>query len=88
MSLPDEFDYVIVGAGSAGCVLAGRLSATPEIRVLLIEANDNQKKERIRQLTPEQSRELRTLEAESRGRIRQILTEEQAREYDRRVAAH
>jgi len=33
-----EFDYVIVGAGSAGCLLANRLSADPGIRVLLIEA--------------------------------------------------
>ena len=32
------FDYVIVGAGSAGCVLANRLSADPECSVLLIEA--------------------------------------------------
>jgi len=32
------FDYVIVGAGSAGCVLAHRLSARPELRVLLVEA--------------------------------------------------
>jgi len=34
----NEFDYLIVGAGSAGCVLAGRLSAEPEISVLLLEA--------------------------------------------------
>jgi choline dehydrogenase len=34
----DRFDYVIVGAGSAGCVLANRLSADPAIRVCLIEA--------------------------------------------------
>lgn len=34
----DTFDYVIVGAGAAGCVLAERLSADPAKRVLLIEA--------------------------------------------------
>ena len=33
-----EFDHVIVGAGSAGCALAARLSENPRVRVALIEA--------------------------------------------------
>jgi choline dehydrogenase-like flavoprotein len=34
----DEFDYVVIGGGSAGCVVAGRLSEDPSIEVALVEA--------------------------------------------------
>jgi len=42
------FDYLIVGAGTAGCVLANRLSADPTVSIGLIEAGPSHKRLAVR----------------------------------------
>ncbi|TGR73212.1 alcohol dehydrogenase, partial [Mesorhizobium sp. M2D.F.Ca.ET.223.01.1.1] len=43
-----SFDYIVVGAGSVGCVVANRLSADPSVSVCLIEAGGSDNSLRVK----------------------------------------
>ena len=43
-----DFDYIIVGGGSSGATLAGRLTADPSVKVLLLEAGPSDRSLKIK----------------------------------------
>ncbi|KAJ1637551.1 GMC oxidoreductase-domain-containing protein [Pavlovales sp. CCMP2436] len=52
VDLTTEYDYIIVGGGTAGCVLANRLSAKPDARVLVIEAGKDKSHKEMKVKVP------------------------------------
>src|SRR5471030_51665 len=75
----DRFDYIVVGAGSAGCVLANRLSEDGTARVLLLEAGGSDRNPLIHM-------PLAMTKLNSDLRINwQLETEPEPQCYDRRI---
>ncbi|KAI0128551.1 hypothetical protein BJ170DRAFT_333642 [Xylariales sp. AK1849] len=58
----DDFDFIVVGGGTAGCTLAGRLAESPEARILIIEAGVSNTGEHETINTPGRAFELRKSE--------------------------
>lgn len=44
----ESFDHIVIGAGSAGCVVANRLSANPAARVLVVETGGGDRDLRVK----------------------------------------